>query len=162
MQIQDGAMSYTSIKGSRFTSNELAEFRTKYPKAKYISANVGEAPLGADAPTYMAGYIVEMAKAAEIVTVKRNGSSTEYRFTSNGIDPEAVPDEYMGFSESPVSGYVLVDSAGRITTAYAATSDLTTWVRVSYSYKKVRITFPKPSETVKQEIFYSIVMGSVR
>lgn len=159
VQIQNGTTSYESIKGSPFSRVELSKVIAKYPKAKFISASVGHAQLGYDAPTYMAGYIVEMAKSASTLSIKRKGSTTIYRFSAPSIPEAAVPTEYIGFSESPVIGNIAVDSSGRITSAYASTTDASTRVSVTYSYGKVSITIPKASETISQEIFFSLVQS---
>ena len=157
LQIQNGTTSYESIKGSPFSKAELGKVASKFPNAKFISAKVGNVPLGYDAPTYMAGYIVEMAKSATTLSVKHKGSLTVYRFSVPSIPQTAVPDEYIGFSESPVIGNIAVDASGRITSAYASTSDASTRVGITYSYGKVSVTIPKASETISQEIFYSLV-----
>jgi len=160
LQIQIGAISYQSIYNNKrgFNTAELAKVREMYPKAKFTSAKVGNVTLGSDAPTFMTGYILEIAKVSVLTTSKSKGANKVYKFKSNKIDPQSGLNQYSGFSELPISGSITVDKNNRITLINASTSKAA--LKVTYKYGKVVVYTPKPSETITQEVFSSLLPTS--
>jgi len=162
LRIQSGINEYVRIAGAGFSSQDLAKVRAKYPKAKYFSSNLSAVVIGSDAPTYLTGYIVEMAKSSTTVIKKRKGNLTKFSFKSNSISKTQIPDECNGFTGLPVNGYITIDRFGRIQTAYASTTNKLTTLIITYSYDKlVQIKTPNPSETITQEKFYAELPDSV-
>lgn len=159
LQIQKGSVSYQSInnKNGRYSTSELAKVREMYPKAKFISAAVGNVSLGSDAPTFMTGYVLEIAKVSQLTTSKSKEGHTVYKFKSSKIDPQSGLNQYPGFSEMPIEGSITVDKNNRITLANASTAKAT--LKVAYKYGKVTVYTPKPAETIKQEDFISLLQA---
>jgi len=154
-----GSRIYNLIIGNQYSTEELSKVKSKYPKAKYTYYDLRPLPLAVDSVTFMAGYVVEIAKEASSITSLKNGKMTEYSFKNVKIKDKHILSNYKGFSKVPVKGYIKVDGSGRISEAYATTADGKTSIKTTYTYGKVKnITPPKKEEIINQDEFLSLLV----